>query len=141
MHRYLVFFCVAATVIVGLLAACSETDYYDGALCSTAGTCPPGQSCSADGMCLRPCPIPDCAGESCGCGTWEATHREPDQYICHNDGLCHFGCNDSGWNCTDSENFVCDVSQGLCKHRCGTDSYCPPDTTCVPDGEQGVCHE
>lgn len=141
MPRHVVLFCVAAAGMVGLMASCGEIDYYDGALCSTAGTCPPGQVCSADGICLRPCPTPDCTGESCGCGTWSDAHHDPEQYICHDDGLCHFGCNDNGWTCSDDSNFVCDLSQGLCKHRCESDGSCPPGTTCVPDGGSGVCYE
>jgi len=141
MRWHAVFLCAAVAGMIGALAACGEIDYYDGALCSTAGTCPPGQRCSADGMCLRPCPIPDCTGQDCGCGTWGEHFHNSELYTCHVDGLCHFGCNDTGWNCDDSNSFVCDVAQGLCKHRCGTDSYCPPDTTCVPDVSGGVCYE
>jgi hypothetical protein len=42
---------VAALAAIAVLTACFEPGYRAGAVCSERGTCPPGQTCGADGFC------------------------------------------------------------------------------------------
>ena len=63
----------AALVLLAVAAAAPAcvsvpAGFRQGARCSSAGTCPEGQSCSAEGMCLTPCTTVDlCTGPTCEC--------------------------------------------------------------------------
>ena len=97
---------IASLVLSCLLApgCILETARRDGAQCSEANTCPPGQQCSSDGQCLYPCPQSGCQGSECGCGERD---RGQDNmggsgfsgWTCLGDGLCHYNCGNGGTDC------------------------------------------
>jgi hypothetical protein len=121
-------------LVPALLGAhCAEPDYRTGAKCSEAGTCPPGQQCSAAGQCLKPCGKPGCTGLDCGCS--DRNNSFPDTCV---DGLCHIVCNGP---CEEGTSLTCDVDAEICRIPCHATDPCVNGATCRvdTDGFFGVC--
>jgi hypothetical protein len=132
---------VTACALASFLAGCFHADFdRDGAGCSQEGTCPPGQTCSVDGQCLFPCPIPDCVGETCGCkqhGDVQVVAPGDGEYQCFADGLCHITCMLEYSSC--KGDLVCGAN-GTCLPRCGDSDGCPNGATCqTPASSDWYC--
>lgn len=97
-----------AVVLVGLAACFEQPQIAEGLFCSTQGTCPPGQSCGADGRCRStPGSLADAFQIDAGLPDGSAVCSLFPQ------GGCPFGS-----KCTNQQN--------------------PPMIVCLPDGTQGL---
>ncbi len=140
-------------------AACNDYDYYrDGAPCSSAHTCPPGQACVPnENVCRRPCGHPgNCqAGQPCECQQNNNNNNNGpnNQESCDIDHFCRASCNSpgspcggcngpncgcNGPNCGQS-GFTCDNDFQICRQRCDTQT-CPPGTACI-EVSGNVCQQ
>jgi hypothetical protein len=135
------FLAIAGAFAISLAGCLNAEVTRDGAGCGDVDLCPPGQTCSADGQCLYPCPVPDCVDDNCGCSTTN-TYRnasELDTYQCLADGLCHLRCREDSCNCP-GDNLIAGPD-GLCRPRCGATEGCPNGAECVESpSSQLYCH-
>ena len=123
---------------IGVLVSLSSCLYEfkrDGARCGKGATCPPGQRCSVDGECLKPCPEANCLGDGCGCDRNDYVYSEIPR-TCLSDGLCHMVCGVASPPCRDPS--VCDLSWGLCRPSC-SEGTCANDAGCVSNGGSTFC--
>jgi hypothetical protein len=151
--RHLTLLGSLAALLGGLGAGCHldpPGTWRQGSGCSStgaAGQCPPGQTCSTDGLCLVVCdpqgacaPDPYNSGHALACGT---DHRCrftcdlaggvscPSGERCGSDGFCvNGGSGACSGNCPTGE--ACDPSSGVCRQKCtmGPGSNCPVGQAC-----------
>lgn len=114
----------------------------DGGAC-TPGSCPPGQMCSTEGLCIDETCTPDCGGRTCGldpvCG--RSCGDCPPGQECLVGGTCDACASDM--DCFESPRGArCDTDSGLCSHQCTTDAHCAADPFgAVCDTGSGFCVE
>jgi hypothetical protein len=137
----------------GMCSNNNNDNYRSGALCSSAGTCPPNQTCTVEGICRRSCTTPQLSGmnggQTCECnGPQPPGTSSGDQ--CDLDLYCRPSCSGGppgGNSCMPGvgcpSGLVCDTMINICRQQCNGSpdggSNCPEGFECIVDS-QSTCH-